>query len=387
MAVVTRYFSTTAGPDADGTASTWAKREPFVVSGAINTLISGFDFTSDSLIVRVGPGEYTLSTTISTFTGSTGPSATFPCIFEGALSDGTRWRHPIWVSAQPPWDANDPSNPMPIITKTGASNVFNNVNIYIYGFRVVSSSALIILQNARAVDWCQFINSRSDSNTLVSTWEFTGSIRNCHLECSGTSYDSIMSYPSSSGFNLRLQGNPSATTGKRYGWSTGNNASYGITNFTVIGNAGGGAVNSASGVLNSYVNALRCTFVNNSVAAIMAGPTGTTFGVARGLMITGGHSNGINYSSSGKVFVDSCRIRDFSSSAVVGSTAFTEPPLFGNITDAGSDADEYVNAAIGDYRIKNTSDYWGKGIGAGDEPAAGGGGGGFYVSQSARMLR
>jgi hypothetical protein len=40
---------------------------------------------------------------------------------------------------------------------------------------------------------------------------------------------------------------------------------------------------------------------------------------------------------------------------------------------AGSDADEFVDAANGDYRIKNTSVYWGRGIGAGDEPASSGG--------------
>jgi hypothetical protein len=39
-----------------------------------------------------------------------------------------------------------------------------------------------------------------------------------------------------------------------------------------------------------------------------------------------------------------------------------------------SDADEFVDAANGDYRIKNTSIYWGRNIGAGDEPAAGGSG-------------
>ena len=50
------------------------------------------------------------------------------------------------------------------------------------------------------------------------------------------------------------------------------------------------------------------------------------------------------------------------------------PTNYGNMTSSGTDSDEFVNVAGGDYRIKNTSDLWGKGYGVADEPAAGGAG-------------
>ncbi len=98
MAVVTRYYGAAAAGSDDGTS--WANRKAFVVTGAINTQISAFDFTSDTLIARIGPGTHTLTTTITTFTGATGPSQTFPCILEGCLDGGARWQppDPDWCS-------------------------------------------------------------------------------------------------------------------------------------------------------------------------------------------------------------------------------------------------------------------------------------------------
>jgi hypothetical protein len=46
----------------------------------------------------------------------------------------------------------------------------------------------------------------------------------------------------------------------------------------------------------------------------------------------------------------------------------TNSIIAGNYEAAGNDTDEFVDAANGDYRIKSTSIYWGKGIGAGDGP-------------------
>jgi hypothetical protein len=45
--------------------------------------------------------------------------------------------------------------------------------------------------------------------------------------------------------------------------------------------------------------------------------------------------------------------------------------LVNNYTAAGTDTDEFVDAPAGDYRIKLGSAYWGKNIGAGDQPSSG----------------
>jgi hypothetical protein len=66
--------------------------------------------------------------------------------------------------------------------------------------------------------------------------------------------------------------------------------------------------------------------------------------------------------------VNNNRIRDCVSGAI--SNAELD---YDNITSAGTDADELVSVAGGDYRIKAGSAIWGLGIGAGDEPASGGG--------------
>jgi hypothetical protein len=56
------------------------------------------------------------------------------------------------------------------------------------------------------------------------------------------------------------------------------------------------------------------------------------------------------------------------------------PLTLGNDTSAGTDADEFVDAAGGDYRVKYGSTIWGKGYGVSDEPNPGGGGGGSTVT-------
>jgi hypothetical protein len=93
----------------------------------------------------------------------------------------------------------------------------------------------------------------------------------------------------------------------------------------------------------------------------------------RNCFITGASlTNGINISGTGKAHIANNRIRGAATS-IVGSLEYCDIPYWDNTDDAGTDTDEYVNAASGDYRIKNTSTYWGRGFGAGDEPAAGGG--------------
>jgi hypothetical protein len=373
MAVVTRYYGIAAAGDDDGT--TWDNRKAFVVGGAINTQISGFDFTSDSLIVRVGPGTHELTTGIATFTGTAGPSAEFPCIFEGALSDGTRWIHPNrgWMSAQPAWDADDATYPMPVIATTTNIFTLNNAFVLLYGLKLTASGRNgSMINTVRSMDQCQVINSTSNASAACITGH-TALISNCHFECSGTAYDFIVRLDSPAR-NVRSQGNPAATSGNRRGCQA--TASPQASRITAVGNVGGGILQTTAS--NRFVQLDRCTVANNEGNGISnVGDTNQT-GYIDGCMITGGHTNGISESGAAKAVIRNCRIRGFTSAALSGSLPWNVPPLNGNITDAGTDGDEYVNAAIGDYRIKNTSDYWGKGIGAGDEPASGGGGGAAF---------
>lgn len=101
-------------------------------------------------------------------------------------------------------------------------------------------------------------------------------------------------------------------------------------------------------------------------------------------MVTGsGMTNGIYINGTGKAHIQLNRIRDYSGAAISGNAIYCDPPEWGNVTTSGTDADEYVDAGAGDYRIKNTSVYWGMGIGAGDQTAAGG----DYTYAQVKQLR
>lgn len=375
MAVTTLYFGASSAGAADGT--TWANRAAFVSGGAINTLISAFDFTSNSLIARIGPGTYALTTAIATFTGTTGPSQTFPCFLEAALSDGTRWQppDPDWCSAQPEWDADDATYPMPVITTSSNISTISSPHVVAYGLKMTASNRNgAIINTSRSYYWCQVINSTSNTSAGACIGA-TVLCENNFYSCTGTSYDTVASSNSGVGpaKNCRIEGNPSATTGNRRGWSTANNAAYPLERCTIIGNVGGGVVHTGTGS-GSKVAVSNCVIADNEGDAVSGAGTATTLGIVSRCMITGPHTNGVNITGTGDCAVHDCRIRDYTSAAITGTLDWSDPPLNGNITTAGTDADEYVDAASGDYRIKNTSTYWGKGYGAGDQPAGGGGG-------------
>jgi hypothetical protein len=90
-------------------------------------------------------------------------------------------------------------------------------------------------------------------------------------------------------------------------------------------------------------------------------------------VIINGTALGVDGQSTARIIVSNCRLRDNTSGNFSGMGNY--PTDFDVITSSGTDSDEFVNTAAGDYRIKTTSSLWGKGLGPGDEPASGGGGG------------
>ena len=99
-----------------------------------------------------------------------------------------------------------------------------------------------------------------------------------------------------------------------------------------------------------------------------ASTNSSTAGVVHGCMITGNTGWGANISSTGKVVVQNSRFRNNTAGNITGIGNW--PETQDNITTSGSDSDEYVDAASYDFRIKSTSSLWGKGYGAGDQPAS-----------------
>ena len=370
MAVFTRYYGAAAAGLDDG--SSWANRKQFVVAGAINTNISEFDFTADSLIARIGPGTHTLTTQIAAFTGATGPSNAFPCILEGALSDGERWEppDPDWCSNQPKWD----DSTMPVLNTETNIHTVSNAFVGVRGIHFTASGRTAggISNSALFADWCIAINSTS--NASASAWSGTAQyFTNLWLQCTGSIYNAVTSiFPQISPLrNIRIQGNGSASSGNRYGWASGAATHYPMEKITVANNIGGGIIYTSTG--SSRLNVANCTIVDNGGDGLSQAGTATTPAIVDSCMITGGHTNAINFSGTGRGFVKNTRMRGYTTGAITGALEFTVPPMNGNIDASGLDTDEYVNHAAGDYRIKSTSTYWGQHIGACDGPAPAGG--------------
>lgn len=388
MAVTTLYFGASSAGAGDGTS--WADRAEFVSGGAINTLISAFDFTSDTLIARIGPGTHTLTTSISTFTGAAGPSASFPCILEGCLSDGSRWQppDPDWCSAQPAWDADDATYPMPIIATTTNIATIANQFVAAYGIKFTASgrTTAAIITICKWLEWVQVINSTSNTSAIaITVTNIATFVKNVFASCTGSSYSAVANLAALLQDNIRLEGNAAASSGNRNGLAISNNDAFNLSRITVVDNVGGGITLSGTGA-STRPHITNCVIADNGGDGITCAGASTREGYVVNSMITGGSTaptNGINITGTVDIAAVNNRIRDYSSSAITGTLDWNDPPLNGNITTAGIDADEYVNAAGGDYRIKNTSTYWGKNLGAGDEaPAAGGGSGGRSAIQA-----
>ena len=81
--------------------------------------------------------------------------------------------------------------------------------------------------------------------------------------------------------------------------------------------------------------------------------------------------------SEGRIWIVGNRLRDNGAGGTVNFSGLDDyPDTINNYTTDSADAVEYVSTgANGDFRIKNTASLvWGKGFGAGDQPASGGGG-------------
>jgi hypothetical protein len=376
MAVVTRYFSTAAAGAGDGT--TWADRAAFVSGGAVNTIVSAFNFTSDSLLALIGPGTYTLTTAIQTFTGAANPSQNLPCILHGCDSSGVALTPPDpgWVSAAPDW--SDATLPV-IATTTNIASVNNaNVSCVLLKFTASGRIGSVIGSSVRSLNWCIVINSTSNTSAVGITPGVGGVVINSIVKCTGTAYGTVLSSTTVYVHNVRVQGNASASSGSRLGLSSIDNSFMRADGVTVVGCVGGCVSNqgAASGV---FVILTRCTLVGLPGTAdviIINGTSSSHNGVIHKCVIVNGAAWGIKNLGSGKPFILDNRFRDNTSGNVTGNGSV---PDLGSYTTDSDDATEFVNTAIGDYRIKNTASTWGKGYGAGDEPAPAGGGGGSIL--------
>lgn len=350
MAIVTRYFSTTSAGAGDGTS--WANRAELATAGNWSSIITGFDFSgSDALECYIGPGTYSITQDPATMYANP-PTLANLVYFVACDSSGVEWTppNPQWKCAQPIWDTTG----MPILDFGSTGRLEGFFRAYGIVITVARNGAANAGGSFR---WCHIINTNSTTGaTGLSAVE---TVNNCVISMTGTAFATAFVGHCQECQNVRLEGNPAATTGTRRGMSFNTATPQGVNQLAFIGFPNEGYYNSGSAnhQIQNVVAAncgdhgielddpanesiiSRSVFVNNGGYGVTVGTTATH--LIDGNLIRGNTLGGISKP-------DNCRD--------------------GNNYSAGSDAVDFVDAANGDYRIARTSAYWGLNIGAGDEP-------------------
>jgi hypothetical protein len=378
MAITTRYFSTSGAGDADGTS--WANRAALLDgSGYWSTVLTGFDFTNDTLICRIGPGTYTVAQNLLSALFAVAPNAVGYLFFHGCDSSGNLLTpvDPDWKSTQPAWSTTG----IPLID-FGAYYCFL-ANFSPLHINFTGSRSGYVILALSGPQWCQFFTTSSGTIGYVAGLQYLPAV-NCVFSAEGASAytkvvqsDTLMS-------NCRIIG-PGASVGSGNRHGVTDQVGYRQINCTIVGVGG-------SGIYCAATNAVR-QFVIDSCTIAHCGGTGidlsntaspvTATSQITNCMITGCGGYGINASSQISVIVKDCRLRDNTSGNLAGLGNY--PTDLNNYITDSDDATEYVNTSTGDYRIKNTAtNVWNKGYGAGDEPpsSSGGGGGPHYGDRS-----
>ena len=374
MAITTRYFSTSSAGAADGT--TWADRAVLFSGGAWSTVITNFDFTSNSLLCYIGPGTHTITATLTTtvLVGASDPTASNPLIFHGCDSSGNPLTPPDegWTSAEPAWD--DSSLPIIATTTNVGTSTVPHQQYRLLKFTASGRNGVLLETSSPTVgfvDWCVVENSTSNSSAVALN---NGIAFNSVLSCTGSSYNYIVGMNLNGGriSNCRIVG-VAGSSGSRSGMFLPSTSSvHGqIERCTVLNVGGAGFQLVTSQVTNGAVNVVKCLADgcggNGFTLGTNASPTAGAICVD--CVATNNGVRGFDGGSSSHTLMH-CRTRDNTSGS---TTAMGNHPEFDTYTTAATDADEYVDAAGGDFRIKNTATIWGKGYGVSDEPASGGG--------------
>lgn len=342
MAIVIRYFSTTAAGNGDGT--TWADRAALLDTGAWSTVITGFNFGgSDAMECRIGPGSYTATQTLDAakFTVAAPTTANY-LMLHGTDSFGLRLEPPDpgWVSAKGEWSTTG----LPVITGPSNASVISGINVRLRLLKLLSDpNSAAVLSGGLLVDWCHVQNTAwtPNSGSVISG---SNTVSNTVVKCLGRAISSFLSAGATTrAVNCRI-------VGQNYADSYGNaNGLYKVQNLDATMCT---VINCGNGTANNVLSITRCTIV---------GMRGTA--ISGGSVVNGCYISNCATGVDGTSHVLNSRVRN------ITGNAFQNGAVQGGGTDtsSGTDADEFVNAAAGDYRIKFGSTFWGKGIGAGDQ--------------------
>jgi hypothetical protein len=369
MAIVTRYFSTTGAGAADGTS--WANRAALFSAGNWSSVITGFNFAgSDSLTCLIEGGlSYTCSQTLNTTTITTDPTAQNQLLLRACDSSGTPWTppDPDWTSDQPPWSTSG----MPTIATTTDVATISLYYCRAYGivFTATATTSVFMIQDILAMEWCVV---RSSSTASMMGGMVSRTIQNCFLEYTGTIFNkAYVAAGNDMLVNVRFKGVGGGSGGRiAIGGPDNDATSLDIVGCTIVNFDTG--VDISDGLTNQAVRMSRSVIYGCSGTGFDASATASQFRMfsVLGCVIVGNTGSGIDARSS-LPNVTNCRLRDNTAGNFTNFANFATD--INNVTSAGTDGDEFVDAAGGDYRIKNSSSIWGRNVGVSDQPPTGGG--------------
>lgn len=364
MAITRRYFSTAAAGAGDGTS--WANRAQLVNGATWSTVITGFDFTSDSLECLIGPGTHTPTATFQTslFT-STAPGNANKLLWHGCDSSGNQLSppDPDWTSDMPDFDVSvfpRIDTTTNIVTITAGVALCRCIN-----FTASGRNGVVISSTGTVGDWIRILNSTANTAAACSDQV---RMDNSICECSSaTGFSRIWGGQTNNRCeNLKLKGNASAAGGNRRGFqsSTASVSTSHCTRLTIINTVTGIYLESSSVNSSTQHCFKKCTIVGPSGDGIF-----NEDGSAAGLLVEdcvivncGGY--GINVNSGCVQGIFNNRMRDNTSGNV--GNAGNAPQYDSYTTD--SDDTEFNNAAGGDYRIRAGLPWSNRGIGVSQMP-------------------
>jgi len=282
VAIVTRYFGVTSAGAGDGT--TWADRAAlFDGSGNWSTVITGFDFSgSDSLECRVGPGTHECTQGLTTGLWTNPPTVTNQLVLLSADSNGDRLPVPApdWTAARPVWDVSGVSRIDFVgnfkIVETGVHTVWHNLHI------TSDATTNAGLRDRGVLSWIYAEFSGSHTNV-----GFGGSlsITNCAAKMTGPTFGAGIDHTSNARMdNIRIEGNPDATSGVRRGVQVrGNNLAV-ASRICVVDCPGEGFIHANNGTI-SVVNLYQCMAINCGTGISMGTSIATNSIINKSLVV------------------------------------------------------------------------------------------------------
>lgn len=364
MAEIIMYASTSGAGLQDGTS--WNNRAALISGGTLNSIFTSFDFTSNSLRLLTGSGTYSPTST-PVFSGSSAPSNLYPCIFQACDSSGDYWLPPNkgWLSSQPVWDTSE----MPYISQAAANfGFFSVAGISVFGFKLSGSNPTTrMLSSLIGINWCLIENSGSNGNANITDSNVV-QISNSVLRMTGSSYSAVIySIPNYAIKNVRIEGNPNATTGSRIGWSSSSNGFFKGNRVTILGNVGGGILCASAGS-STGIELFNSVIYANGGDAVASSGTLLAGSRIHNSIIVNNSGYGIVSTASYPMYVVDSRLRNNASGNYLNVNTQTN-----NLISSGLNTDEFVNTTGTisqlNLTVKNSSSIWNNNYGVGDQVA------------------